>query len=553
MVNSSTAAELPTQYELAMLKRKRDLLRRQKELKENNGLLFYRPHKKQHLFHAIDKRHRYVRTGNRFGKSDAGAAEDVAWAIGERSWYRNTFDILDGKGEIHTTHQGSSTHPLLTQGLFKRPVRILILCADWDKSQDIFTNPQDGKLWKFIPKDKIAQAPHKNHSGVIDCIYIRSIYGGISTINIDTIKSFKSNPMGSESSYWDAIHVDEPIPEDMWKAHARGLMDKGGKSWFLCTPIEEPWINDRFIPSVKGRKYDLDKTTVNTFEATEFANRAVITGDTRDNPYLAEEDIVDFESDLAPEEIECRIQGIPLIQSGTIYKAFDYDKHVYTDTPKGWREMYLPPKDYTIRLAIDPHPQTPHAVLFAATSPLGQTFFFSEIFEQILIGDLCEQIKSITHGYTVLRYLCDPIAWINNPVTGEKMADDFFKHGLPVEKATKELTRGIMMVQSALRRDDYIYFSQQCQETLNEFGKYRWDTKKFNKPVDKDDHFMECLYRLVLDGLNYVDPNEPVPDPIAIPEISSPSLSLPNVDRLISGGELSYIPAKERRRQRYNR
>ena len=56
-----------------------------------------------------------------------------------------------------------------------------------------------------------------------------------------------ANPMGLESSQWDWIHVDEPIPEAMWNAVSRGLMDTGGSAWFTCTPIAEQWINLKFI------------------------------------------------------------------------------------------------------------------------------------------------------------------------------------------------------------------------------------------------------------------------------------------------------------------
>jgi hypothetical protein len=43
-------------------------------------------------------------------------------------------------------------------------------------------------------------------------------------------------------------------------------------------------------------------------------------------------------------------------------------------------------------------------------------------------------------------------------------------------------------------------------ETLYEFDTYIWDAKKENKPKDANDHMMECLYRLVISGLDYVDP-----------------------------------------------
>ena len=68
-------------------RRELELLRKHNKLRDENGLLCYKPHRKQEMFHYYgDRKYRYVRTGNRFGKSDMGAAEDVAWAVGARLW-----------------------------------------------------------------------------------------------------------------------------------------------------------------------------------------------------------------------------------------------------------------------------------------------------------------------------------------------------------------------------------------------------------------------------------------------------------------------------------
>ena len=54
-----------------------------RSLRQAYGINFYRPHAKQDKFHrAGDKVGRYVRTGNRGGKTKCGAAEDVAWLLG---------------------------------------------------------------------------------------------------------------------------------------------------------------------------------------------------------------------------------------------------------------------------------------------------------------------------------------------------------------------------------------------------------------------------------------------------------------------------------------
>jgi hypothetical protein len=483
-----------------MLDKRRELemLKRRNELRKQNGMLCYKPHSKQELFHSLgNKKYRYVRTGNRFGKSDMGAFEDAAWAIGARLW-------LD------------PSDPNYGKGIPKRATKGLIVAIDWDKCEEIFTNMDDGlgrgKMWKALPRDHVMHQ-HRNHSGRIDKIVVKSIHGGRSTIYFDTVQSFQKNEMSQESSNWDWVHFDEPIPEAMWKGIARGLVDADGSAWFCCTPLNQPWINDFFLPNVM---WPLDPDEINFFGE----DKAVIVGAMRDNPYLTESAIASYEMTLTEDEKQCRINGIPLAMAGMVYKEFDHNRHVIRDIPTGWRAINDPPENYSIYFAIDPHPRTPHAVLFAAVAPTGEVFFFEELFEATYIKDLSEEIKKILVGRNLVKGICDPLAYIANPIDGTTMADEFFKQGVFFEKATKELSHGILETKKALAQDHNLYFAESLYRTIWELEHYTWDSKKPNSPIDKDDHMMECLYRLVLTELYYVEPDKDSPKYFSQPTIS---------------------------------
>jgi hypothetical protein len=468
-------------------------LRRLDELKESYGLLFYEPHEKQDEFHAMGMfKRRYVRTGNRFGKSTMGGAEDCAWAIGERPWYK----------------QGD---PRRSVGLPKHSTKGLIIVADWDKAHEIFTNPVrgqgQGKLFKFLPKDAILRTS-RNNAGVISEITVKSIWGGESSIMLDTVKSFKSNPMGQESSDWDWIHVDEPCPKDMWVANSRGLIDRNGSAWFTCTPIDQPWINDMFIPREQFRL-----TGGETIKKDE--NHVMIVGSSYDNPFNTASALAMFEADLTEEQKDCRIKGIPFALSGLVYKEFHPSDSLYRGTPFGWDNPMCPPANYTIRLAIDPHPQVPHAVLFAATSPEGQVYFFAEIFRKMSAVELCEAIHDVVGPRHVQIFLCDPAAYVPSNIDQSVMADVLIENGVFVEKASKDLSRGIITTQAALAdtivsprgvKQRRLLFGEHLTETRWEFDHYTWNPTRPNKPIDKHDHMMENLYRLVLEGLEYIAP-----------------------------------------------
>jgi hypothetical protein len=394
-----------------------------------------------------------------------GIAEDCAWLRQERPWYPKNDEAR-------------------TSGLPRRPVKGLIIANDWDKVKEIFTG-NDGKLWKFLPKDLIKQC-NRNHSGAVDTIHCTNG----SSLRFDTVQSFKSNPQGSESSDWDFIHVDEPCPEAMFKAQARGLIDRNGSAWFTLTALREPWITDAFDPE-------------GNFAFSTF----VIDGTIYDNPYLTKEAISAYESTLTDDEKECRLFGKPLHKAGLVYKEFQRDKHVLVDPPKGWDDWLSPPKDWSYYLYIDPHAHNPTMVLFLVVDPFGRKYYWNDIFEKCLIPDLCAKVRLAMGPRKLVRCRIDPIAYIEDPVDGTTWADEYWRCGLHVEKASKDLSRGILRVQEALRSSQYPLFSPLCKRTIWEFQRYHWDEEN-GKPVDKDDHAMECLYRSILDEPRYVEPQK---------------------------------------------
>lgn len=486
-VDTVNQSEHATKDDMVELRRLQRLVR----MKRACGLLFYKPFPKQDAFHSAGNyKRRYLRTGNRFGKSTVGAAEDAAWAIGERVWYP--------EGD-----------PRRYVGIPKRATKGLIIVSDWEKAKEIFTNNVEGqargKLFKFLPKDSLGRCP-TNNAGVIAEINVKSVHGGYSTIYLDTVKSFKANPMGQESSDWDWIHVDEPCPKEMWVANSRGLIDRNGSAWFTCTPITEPWINDMFIPRSALRKEV-------TGEIILDENHWMATGSSYDNPHNTSEALAIFEKNLTDEEKACRIGGVPLSLSGLVYKEYKEEVHLLKKLPYGWDSWLAPPTSYTYRIYIDPHPQTPHAVLFAATCPYGPVFFWHEIFRKCLIPDLCDMINEVMFGREITSILCDPAAFIQSPIDNMSMADVFLDNGLVVEKAPKDLARGIIETQAFLGARvlsptgtvmPKCYFSPHLTETLWEFDHYMWSSTKKDKPVDKDDHMMENLYRAVITDHGFI-------------------------------------------------
>jgi len=452
---------------------------------------FYVPHAKQHTFHSSSHKRRAMFTGNRFGKSQSGCVEDIAWLRGERTWYKRSFDIKDGTGAVVAQHEGGEHHPLVRSGIPQRPTKGLVITTDWDKVDEIWTSERGertGKLWKYIPQGFVI-GRKRNHSGAVDTVECANG----SLLRFDTVKSFMANPQGSESSDWDFIHIDEPCPEAMFKGAARGLVDRHGSAWFTLTALTEPWIVDMFHQ--------------NGFGTPLKEGFYSVIGSIYDNPYLPREAIAEFEALLTEDEKQCRLYGIPLHLAGLVHKPFRYDVHVLREPPKGWLTMDSPPKEYTIHIRIDPHPQTPHAILFCAVAPWGQRYYFKDVFMHGTVPELARVIREVVGERTLGSIKIDPLAYIedqNNP--GTTMAAQFVFEGLPVQKARKDREAGILKVNQELaRKPQMIWFGPAAARSLWEIQRYCWDPRGTNKPVDADDHMMENLYRMELDNPWWTD------------------------------------------------
>lgn len=490
-------------------------------LEDEFKLARFRPNPggQEQFFENADKPRRAYFAGNRGGKSTTCSAEDISWAIGERIWYE--------KGD-----------PRRRLGIPTYGVKGLVIGQTWDKVQEIFTGggeggAQKGKIKHWCPGRYIT-GETKDQLGRTTKLFFRNVVDGKqrdSVLYFTTRASFERNEMNLESSDWDFIHVDEPIPEAMWTAVSRGLIDRGGFAWFGLTPLSEMWIWELFK----------DKSEQHPDKYWYYQ------GSTLENPHLSATDM--FFENLSEEELACRRDGKPLALGRLVIHGYSPDHHLLKGTPKGWRDEDTPPKDALVCVAVDTHPQTAHAVLVCAVTPT-DAIFFDERFEGGSVKGICDWLKSKPWFNQIGFVVIEPAAFIVDQNSGTCYADTFYAEGISVEKGSKQRTEAIKLTNEAflsslpprpssfiapgtptslptdgppqagpglqavqtllsprtsVRRWPHVWIHQRLRVTRREIG--NWAFTKDNKPKDADDHMMECMGRIIMkNNLRYFPP-----------------------------------------------
>lgn len=289
---------------------------------------------------------------------------------------------------------------------------------------------------------------------------------------------------------------DEPPPRDKYVATLRGLVDFQGRHWLTLTPLTQPWIYDEIYTKQSNENF-------------------VVTMDMRDNTYLTEDAIQEFEKQLTEEEKEARLHGRFLHLSGLIYKEFSPDIHICPPV--------IVKKHWTKYMAIDPHERNPTAVLWLAVDD--QDYHW--IYDELWLADM--DVKQIAHailaqeGETTARIkLIDPHADKENlPAGGFNFRKELMKYGVFTQRANSDPLLGKSKIRQALtpryssilkREMPQLRISRNCTQTIYEFQHYIWDDHRRNKEEydprekvkKKNDHFMDCLRYIYNFGPRYI-------------------------------------------------
>lgn len=221
-----------------------------------------------------------------------------------------------------------------------------------------------------------------------------------------------------------------------------------------------------------------------------------------DNPTLSEEDKELYISQLPDDERQARRKGIPLAYGRLVFSQYDPAIHVIPLHP-GWTRVNIPPVDHAVAYAIDTHPQTPHAGLFAALNKDGDIDIYEEIWQKCTILELTKLIKVKLADSRVLYQICEPAAWNEDQGSGFCYADMFLEQGIDFIPGSKQKETAVLLLQGLLKqRSRRLRIHARCKRLLWELMNHYFN--KDNVPEDRNDHLLECFRRLVIhDNLTF--------------------------------------------------
>ena len=374
-----------------------------------------------------------------------------------------------------------------------KPRKCRITGQDWEKHIKAVLVPELKKWW---PKKRELKVK-KNNNGV------EYWWEDVKTGSTLEIMSNLQDSDLHEGWYGDFSGFDEPPKRDIRVANARGLIDRQGRELFCMTLLKEAWVDREIIKAVdeKGRP---DRTVFS------------VNGDISVNiGYgITQEGVDQFIKTLTDDEISARIHGKPAYMTGLVYPQFSRKFR-----PRGnLMPRFKVPTNWIVDIGFDIHPREKQAVLFVATNEKNERYCIEEIWEHgdgdTIADEMLRRVKR--YAYRVGTVVIDPLS----KSTGDSQTDKestFYKirnklwgRDIPLQVASKDKSSGILEVKNHLlgpNNEPSIWFFDDCIRTIYEIEGYMWD-EKTGKPKDKDDHFMENLYRLLLCDTHYVEPDD---------------------------------------------
>ncbi len=390
-----------------------------------NRIVFFKPLRKgdqKRFFMKQRSAVRIVLGSNRSGKTECGAVEAIAHALGYRPW-------LEPDDPLYKVRlPNGEPIPVPNVG------RVMAQNYETAIKQTVWP-----KFETYLPQHMIKRIG-KNSRGIITELELTN--GSIVYFHADN-----QDDMVFEGPNHHWVWIDEPCGYRKYIGLKRGLVDHGGHLWMTMTPLAAFWVANHIV----DRAEEPD-AKVSMFKFSIWDNCVENGG------YLTREAIEEFLADLREDEMEARLNAQFLHLAGRVFKKWEPRSPYWInsfDIPVTWPRVCV----------IDPHPRKPIMVLWLAINPDDQIYVYRELWDSSLdtvrkVADRIHELETGPNGRepVVLR-LIDTSAQEQEKTSGESVRFQFTQHGLHCHLAQKRNAQsGYDAIKDALEK-----------------GKYEWD------------------------------------------------------------------------------
>lgn len=446
-----------TNYQKKSIKNLVQEVSRRCNLKLNNYNCGQQIHQKQLDFHKCQSKNRWVFGGNRTGKTECGAVEAIWLLRGIHPFRQNKKNVCGWAVSLSTQVQ-----------------------------RDV----AQSKILSYLPKQWIADIvmlsgkKENPSSGIIDKIYIKNVFGGISTLG------FKSCDQGREKfqgTSLDFVWFDEEPPYDIYLECKMRVLDRCGDIFGTMTPL-------------KGLTWVYDEIYLNKKNDAEVWHENI---SWQDNPFLNQAEVKKLMSQMSADELDSRCNGKFTFSGGMVYSNFDDNKNII--------EPFDVPAEYYDNISIDPGFRNALSCHFYARDYDGNVFVIAEHYaENLTVEQHAKAIFAIADRLGWPRdcdgKLCSLIdsAGLQKTLASPKsVVDLFFENGIKTNpNVKKDLLCGIQKVKQYIcdaNGDRRLFVFKNCTNLIREIRGYFWND---DAPFKKDDHCLDELryYIMSLDN-----------------------------------------------------
>jgi phage terminase large subunit-like protein len=328
------------------------------------------------------------------------------------------------------------------------------------------------------------------------------------------IMTYEQDPMEFEGATLGWAWFDEPPTEAIFKATV-SRMRKGGIIFISETPLTgSAWLYDHIVanPDKENGQWAYIEADVEA-ACKEHGIRG----------HLKHSNIEQMIAEYSEDEKQARIYGKFQHLIGLRFRTFSRAIHII-------KPFMIDLNNFTVYHALDTHPRNPDAGTWIAVDKKGTKFIVDELYLKCQNGveELSQRIKSKNDQYRIEKMILEPAAFVEDQHTGNSLARSLSSYGLNYFEASKIRNASDRRIDTALAytqlnigdksemiKAPEMYIFDTCQRTIFEFEHLRWDEwsgkiadnkDQKEKTIDKDDHILENIGRILIQEPSFVSP-----------------------------------------------